>query len=144
MWDTAGQEKFKNITNAYYKGSQGIVVVFDLCDKKSFQDVQGWLAESDRLANGNPVRFLIGNKCDLEGERQVSKEEAERYAEAEGLEYFETSAKTNHNVELIFKGLAGKMKERFAKSYIQKYKTTSSYLLPIQPKSNEKPKTSCC
>ena len=60
------------------------------------------------------------------------------------MDYYETSAKTNHNVEAIFKELAGKMKERFAKSYISKYKTTSSYLLPIQPKPSDKVKSSCC
>ena len=79
MWDTAGQEKFKNITNAYYKGAQGIVVVFDVTDRKSFQDVQGWVAESERMVNGNPVRLLIGNKCDLCSERQVTSEEAVKY-----------------------------------------------------------------
>jgi len=110
MWDTAGQEKFKTITSAYYKGSQGIILVFDLCDRKSFQDVQNWIAESEKYSNLEPVKILVGNKSDLVSERQVSKEEAQRFAENEGMTYYEASAKTKKNVETIFQTLADEMK----------------------------------
>jgi small GTP-binding protein len=66
MWDTAGQEKFKTIVSAYYKGAQGILLVFDLCDPKSFQDVKNWLSEAEVHGNKETVKFLVGNKCDLE------------------------------------------------------------------------------
>ena len=73
MWDTAGQEKFKTIVSAYYKGAQGIIFVFDLCDRKSFQDVQGWMAEAEKFSNGKAIKILVGNKCDLQTERQVTR-----------------------------------------------------------------------
>lgn len=73
MWDTAGQEKFKTITSAYYKGAQGVILVFDLCDRKSFQDIQNWIGEIERYSNREVVRLLVGNKCDMYGDRQVSK-----------------------------------------------------------------------
>lgn len=65
MWDTAGQEKFKTITSAYYKGAQGIILVFDLTDRRSFDDVKSWIGESEKYGNGEAVKILVGNKCDL-------------------------------------------------------------------------------
>lgn len=73
MWDTAGQEKFRTITTAYYKGAQGIILVFDLCDKKTFQDIKDWMAEVEKYSTKNPAIFLVGNKSDLYAERQVSR-----------------------------------------------------------------------
>ena len=99
MWDTAGQEKFKTITSAYYKGAQGIVVVFDLTDRKSFENVKNWLAESDHFSNLDPVKVLVGNKMDMNGQRQVSSEQARIFAESEGMNYVETSARSGRNVE---------------------------------------------
>lgn len=69
MWDTAGQDKFRTITSSYYKGAQGILFVFDLCNRKSLEDIQNWNAESERYGYKNSVKFLIGNKCDLYADR---------------------------------------------------------------------------
>lgn len=74
MWDTAGQEKFKTITSAYYKGAQGIILVFDLCDRKSFEDIQMWMSEIERYSTREVVRVLVGNKSDMAGDRQVEKD----------------------------------------------------------------------
>lgn len=65
MWDTAGQEKFKTITAAYYKGAQGIILVFDLTDKKSLDDIKNWISETEKYSNGESVKILVGNKSDL-------------------------------------------------------------------------------
>ena len=99
MWDTAGQQKFKTITSAYYKGANGIILVFDITDRKSFMDVQNWLDESDKYAKENVVKILIGNKKDLETERKVSQTEARNFAESIGTNYFQTSAKDGLNIE---------------------------------------------
>jgi Ras-related protein Rab-1A len=88
MWDTAGQEKFRTITAAYFKGAQGIILVFDICDKKSFEDIQHWMTEVDRHSMRNPIKILVGNKSDREGQRQVSREMAEMFAENEGMIYY--------------------------------------------------------
>ena len=144
MWDTAGQEKFKTITAAYYKGAQGIVLVFDLCDKKSFADIKTWLSEVDRLSTNESVKILVGNKSDLINDRQVSKEEAERFAENEGMIYYEASAKNNSKVDTIFRHLSNAMKEKFSKQYIEKYKKTTTYLTPLKPEVRKAPKKTCC
>jgi Ras-related protein Rab-1A len=98
MWDTAGQEKFKTIVSAYYKGAQGIMFVFDLTDSRSFSEVKNWMAEAERFSNDKVVKILVGNKCDMERERMVKREDAQQFADSEGMLYYETSAKTNHNV----------------------------------------------
>ena len=147
MWDTAGQEKFKNIVSAYYKGAQGILLVFDVCDPRSFQDVKNWLSEVDNHSNRPTVKFLVGNKCDLQSERRVTKEQAQRFAQNEGMCYYEASAKTKYNVDTLFKAFAEQMKEKNAQQYIEKYKTTKTCNLPIKP-TEYKPvgskKTTCC
>ena len=76
MWDTAGQEKFKTIVSAYYKGAHGIILVYDITDKRSFQDVQNWLDESEKYSKENVVRILVGNKKDLDSTREVHYREA--------------------------------------------------------------------
>lgn len=132
LWDTAGQEKFKTIVSAYYKGAQGIMFVMDLTDPRSFKDVRNWVGEAERLADPRAVKLLVGNKNDLTTERLVTAEEAQQFAESEGMTYFETSARTNANVERAFKSFAGEMKETFSQQYIAKYKTTKSCLLPVR------------
>ena len=73
MWDTAGQEKFKTIVSAYYKGAHGIILVYDITDRRSFMDLQSWLDESEKYSKQNVVRVLVGNKKDLERERTVTE-----------------------------------------------------------------------
>lgn len=73
MWDTAGQEKFKTITSAYYKGAHGVILTYDITDRKSFVDLQNWLSEIDKYSKENVVKILVGNKNDLESQREVSK-----------------------------------------------------------------------
>ncbi len=72
IWDTAGQERFKNITATYYKGGHGIIVVYDITDRNSFNNVTNWINEIKQQASPSVIRYLIGNKCDLEEEREVS------------------------------------------------------------------------
>ena len=69
IWDTAGQERFKTITATYYKGAHGVMIVFDLTDRNSFNNVNSWLNEVKKHAGGQVVKMIIGNKCDLSEER---------------------------------------------------------------------------
>jgi Ras-related protein Rab-1A len=69
IWDTAGQERFKTITSTYYKGSNGIILVYDITEKETFNNIPNWLDEVKKHAGSNAVRFLVGNKCDMESER---------------------------------------------------------------------------
>ena len=87
IWDTAGQERFRTIAGSYYKGAQGIIIVYDITSRKSFEDVNNWLAEVDKSGSEGVVKLLIGNKCDLEGSREVSTEEGKELAEGLGIRF---------------------------------------------------------
>ena len=102
IWDTAGQERFKNIQASYYKGANGILVVYDITNRESFEHLNSWLIEIEKNGNKNVYKLLIGNKSDLEDQRVVSKEEGKEFAEINGMEFFETSAKENFQVQEAF------------------------------------------
>jgi Ras-related protein Rab-1A len=148
MWDTAGQEKFKTITSAYYKGAQGIILVFDLCDRKSFEDIQNWMAEIERYSTKEVVRILVGNKCDMTGDIQVGREEAQRFAENEGMIYMEASAKTSKNVENIFTKISGEMKRKFTSQPVQNVEVPKKKTVTLIPVKTEDAKNgkkmTCC
>ena len=102
IWDTAGQERFKNITASYYRGAHGIFVVYDISDTESFKNINNWLIEIEKNANKNVYKILVGNKCDLEDKRTVSYQEGKELAETYGMQFIETSAKSNTNVDEAF------------------------------------------
>merc|ERR1712157_499578 len=77
IWDTAGQERFRTITSAYYRGAHGIIMVYDVTNSESFEHVEEWLSEVNRHASETTKKLLVGNKCDLESERAVQKEDAQ-------------------------------------------------------------------
>ena len=102
IWDTAGHERFRTITYSYYRGANAIIIVFDLSDKKSFISITEWLKQIEKHAKENVFKFLVGNKSDLEDERQVAYEEAKQYADEHDLPYIETSAKNGININELF------------------------------------------
>jgi len=106
IWDTAGQERFRTITSAYYRGADGIIMVYDVTSQESFDHVEEWLSEVDRYANENTSKLLIGNKADLVDEKQVQEEVAQRFADKLGIPFLETSAKQATNVEAAFLTMA--------------------------------------
>jgi Ras-related protein Rab-1A len=114
IWDTAGQERFRTITSSYYRGAHGIIIVYDITDRESFDNVKQWLNEIDRYACENVNKLLVGNKCDLEAKRQVEFEEAKAFADERGIPFLETSAKNATNVEKAFLTMAAEIKNRVA------------------------------
>ena len=102
IWDTAGQERFKNITSSYYRGGNGVLVVYDITDRESFENLTSWLIEIEKNANKNVYKLLIGNKCDLEDKRKISTQEGKEFAESNGMKFIETSAKDNTKVQEAF------------------------------------------
>ncbi len=102
IWDTAGQERFKNITASYYRGGNGVLVVYDITDRESFENLNSWLIEIEKNANKNVYKLLIGNKCDLEDKRKVTFQEGKDFAESNGMKFMETSAKTASKVQEAF------------------------------------------
>ena len=102
IWDTAGQESFRSITRSYYRGAAGALLVYDITRRDTFQHLGRWLEEAKQHAQPNMVILLIGNKNDLEHRRAVTTEEGKAFADANGLLFMETSAKTAYNVEQAF------------------------------------------
>jgi len=112
IWDTAGQERFRTITSSYYRGAHGIIVVYDVTDQESFNNVKQWLQEIDRYACENVNKLLVGNKCDLTNKKVVDYTSAKEYADQLGIPFLETSAKNATNVEQAFMTMAAEIKNR--------------------------------
>jgi Ras-related protein Rab-1A len=113
LWDTAGQDRFKNIVSTYYRGAQGIFIVFDVTNRVSFTNVSKWYQETINFLPETTIKLLIGNKCDLGLPfRLVTEEEALNLAKKLGIEYIETSAKSSSNVSIIFDKMAASILTR--------------------------------
>ncbi|XP_014799873.1 ras-related protein Rab-8B isoform X1 [Numenius arquata] len=106
IWDTAGQERFRTITTAYYRGAMGIMLVYDITNEKSFDNIKNWIRNIEEHASSDVERMILGNKCDMNEKRQVSKEKGEKLAIDYGIKFLETSAKSSINVEEAFFTLA--------------------------------------
>ena len=102
IWDTAGQERFRSLSKAYYRNAVGVILVFDITERKSFDDLPSWLNDVHALCDPNAVIQLIGNKCDLGSQRVVTLTEAEQFAEHHHMKYIETSAKAGQNIREAF------------------------------------------
>merc|ERR1719433_1607352 len=102
VWDTAGQERYRCITENYFRGTDGFCIVFDVTDRSTFDKLQYWLNMGNRAVDLNIPRIIVGNKCDLAEQRIVTSEEAEKFAQFHGYQYFETSAATGENVQHCF------------------------------------------
>lgn len=101
IWDTAGQERYRAITSAYYRGALGALLVYDISNKNSYDNIEKWLRELREHADPNIVLMLVGNKCDLDL-KKVRTEDAALFAEKNSLAFLETSALNSTNVELAF------------------------------------------
>ncbi|XP_041455533.1 ras-related protein Rab-35-like isoform X2 [Lytechinus variegatus] len=101
IWDTAGQERFRTITSTYYRGTHGVIVVYDVCSAESFVNVKRWLYEIDQNCE-DVSRILVGNKNDAPDRKVVETEDAQKFAEQMNIQLYETSAKENINVEEMF------------------------------------------
>ena len=102
IWDTAGQEAFRSITRSYYKNSTCALIVYDITNKKSFLNVASWLNECREMCYKDILVVLVGNKTDLDSKRAVSTEEGQKFANDNGLMFFESSAQNGTNIEEIF------------------------------------------
>ncbi|KAH9703161.1 ras-related protein RABE1a [Citrus sinensis] len=117
IWDTAGQERFRTITTAYYRGAMGILLVYDVTDESSFNNIRNWIRNIEQHASDNVNKILVGNKADMdESKRAVPTSKGQALADEYGIKFFETSAKTNLNVEEVFFSIAKDIKQRLAES----------------------------
>ena len=112
IWDTAGQERYKSITTTYYRGAKGALIVYDITRKETFDSVDRWISELVNSGDKNMTMLLIGNKCDLDNQRQVTKEQGEEKAKAFKVAFLETSASSGENLDVAFEMI---MKEVYSK-----------------------------
>jgi len=141
IWDTAGQERFRTITSSYYRGAHGIIIVYDITDVESFNNVRQWLFEIDRFASENVNKLLVGNKSDLVNKRVVTKETATEFSEGLSIPFLETSAKNSTNVEEAFLTMAAQIKSRMVEARVAPTKETKLNMKSREVKSN---KGGCC
>ncbi|XP_046680101.1 ras-related protein Rab-37 isoform X1 [Homalodisca vitripennis] len=113
IWDTAGQERFRSVTHAYYRDAHALLLLYDVTNKTSFDNIRAWLGEIREYAQDDVVIMLLGNKADCHSsERMIRREDGERLAKEYNVTFMETSAKTGLNVELAFMAIARELKVR--------------------------------
>ena len=111
LWDTAGQDKYRTIAKNYFKGSHGILLLYDITKQSSFNNIREWIQDIREEVSQKAIIFLIGNKIDLADQRKISKEKGIELAEEYKLPFFEASAKSGENVDEVFKALYKKISE---------------------------------
>eukprot|EP00270_Netrium_digitus_P001153 TRINITY_DN1125_c0_g1_i1.p1 TRINITY_DN1125_c0_g1~~TRINITY_DN1125_c0_g1_i1.p1 ORF type:complete len:209 (+),score=18.81 TRINITY_DN1125_c0_g1_i1:267-893(+) len=117
IWDTAGQERFRTITAAYYRGANGIVLVYDITSESSFNSIRSWIRNIEEHASENVCKILVGNKADMEEKRMVATSQGQALASEFKINFFETSAKADVNVEEAFLTIARESKRRFESAH---------------------------
>ena len=111
VWDTAGSERFRTITSSYYRGADAIIIVYAVNDTDSFQNVRTWLTDIDEHVSWPLVKYLVGNKADLEDDRCIEERTGKKEADNYGIKFMETSAKTSLNIEELFMSIAKDIQE---------------------------------
>lgn len=140
IWDTAGQERFKTITTSYFRGAQGILMVYDVTERHTFDSILTWMRQIKKFGDQNVDKLLIGNKCDMDKERDVSKAEGQALADKYGMGFVETSAKSGLGVNEAFDTIAKSVVSRLMKS--GGYNEPSAGTVKVTKKSGNK--KSCC
>ncbi|XP_033124117.1 ras-related protein Rab-10-like isoform X2 [Anneissia japonica] len=138
IWDTYGGERFRTITTSYFRGTAGIIMVYDMTDEKSFEHISSnWLHNVQENTSEDVQKVLLANKCDLDDQQMVSKEKGESFAQENGMRFFETSAKTNINVDTAVLTLV--------EDIIEKNPTAGLSRKTVDPaKNSNKEKSKCC
>ncbi|XP_012302506.1 ras-related protein Rab-37 isoform X4 [Aotus nancymaae] len=138
IWDTAGQERFRSVTHAYYRDAQALLLLYDITNKASFDNIRAWLTEIHEYAQRDVVIMLLGNKADMSSERVIRSEDGETLAREYGVPFLETSAKTGMNVELAFLAIAKELKYRAGQSADEPSFQIRDYV------ESQKKRSSCC
>ena len=143
IWDTAGQERFRNVISSYFRGSHGILLIYDITNRDSFKNLENWLTEIEKNANQNVLKILIGNKNDLVDDREIKTEEGQTFANRNGMQFIETSAKMNTNVTEAFEALA-KLMMQFSSEKNTVLKKNEQKTLSASSGKDLNKKKKCC
>eukprot|EP00271_Cylindrocystis_brebissonii_P014564 TRINITY_DN35934_c0_g1_i1.p2 TRINITY_DN35934_c0_g1~~TRINITY_DN35934_c0_g1_i1.p2 ORF type:complete len:213 (-),score=43.51 TRINITY_DN35934_c0_g1_i1:1840-2478(-) len=146
IWDTAGQERFRTITAAYYRGANGIILVYDITSQTSFDNIRSWIRNIEEHAADNVCKLLVGNKCDMRDKRAVPTAQGEKLAKEYNIPFFETSARESLNVEDAFQTIARESKKRYDTLHAKDASTSGKGPLALDPQNQApaKPASSCC
>lgn len=139
IWDTAGQERFRTITSAYYRGADGIIMVYDVSNQESFDHVQDWLQEVNRYASDGTCKLLIGNKNDRP-DKVVNTAMGQTMGDELNISFLETSAKTADNVEAAFMRMA----QQLIKTRDARGATAAPATETVLTGANASKKKGCC
>ena len=147
IWDTSGQERFRSITQNFYRNADGIIFVYDITNRESFSHIKDWLMDS-QVEDSDIKRMLVGNKIDLEDKRVIDTEKMNTFAEGKKMKCFETSAKTGENVDTIFKEIStlileNKTDEEILDQFYKNLSNISISTVKTNPFSKEKKKRCC-
>ena len=147
IWDTAGQERYKSITSAYYKGAKGVFVIYDISNKNSFDSIDSWVNDVKATADKRLTVVIIGNKCDLEEQRQVTTQEGEQKATKLEAAFFETSALLGQNLDKAFEMMINEIykkchEELLAESDMDLFEGGEE--INLNKQNNNEGKKSCC
>lgn len=132
IWDTAGQERFRTITSSYYRGAHGVIIVYDITDQLSFNNLKNWIQEIEQYSSENFSKMIVGNKCDLNTRRVVETEAARQFVTSRGAAFMETSAKNSTNVEQAFMWMVADISSRLSNS-----NSNPSVALTTKPKKGK-------
>ena len=138
IWDTAGQDRFRAITKNYYKGANGIILVYDVTSEKTYDNVKSWVSQIREEASPNVIVYLCGNKIDMKEQRIVKTEDGQKLAEEFGFPFNETSAKDGTNISETFEDLVERIDNVYSKLEDNIGKTKKNKLYQAKSKSG------CC
>lgn len=141
IWDTAGQERFRSVVQSYYRGTHGVILMFDITSKETFSSIKNYLETIDNLCGVNTPKLLVGNKDDLSAEREVDFETAQKFAKSNNMKYIETSVKNNLMISKAFETLIADISQ-IQISSLSRPKVTMDSL--INTEELIKNKSKCC
>uniref|UniRef100_A0AAR5Q011 small monomeric GTPase n=1 Tax=Dendroctonus ponderosae TaxID=77166 RepID=A0AAR5Q011_DENPD len=144
IWDTAGQERFRCVTHAYYRDAHALLLLYDVTNKKSFDNIRAWLGEIKDYAHDDVVIMLLGNKADCGSDRAIKREEGERLAREYRVTFMETSAKSGQNVELAFHAIARDLTSRSAANADPQRFNVQDYVRAQAQHGPESPQCAAC
>ena len=145
IWDTAGQERYRSMTKAYYQGALGALIVYDITRRNTFENVENWLSDLKKCADNKVSIILLGNKNDLEEEREVKTEEGELFAKDNNIAFLETSALNGKNIEIVFKTLVDEVYNKCHREFesVTNVEIMKGKAINLEEKE-EKNKSKCC
>jgi len=151
IWDTAGQERYHAIVSSYFKGAHGCFIVYDITKDQTFEKVEEWYQRVKENSNKDVSFILVGNKCDLENDRTITKEKGEEKAKNLNCPFFETSALSEVNIKEIFNAMLENIYEKNGNELIEendeerRLSALSEKAIEITPNTKEKEeKKGCC